>query len=75
MGRASLRYAGWVEFGGTRRAPVTSTRDYLPQGRYLFPRAVSLAGVVAKDYEHAVSEVLAGFDWTNQTADPGGIHD
>ena len=28
MGRASVRYAGWVEFGGHRRAPHESSRDY-----------------------------------------------
>ena len=47
MGRGSLRYAGWVEFGGTRRVPHTSTRPYDTNGRYLFPAACQLQASVS----------------------------
>jgi hypothetical protein len=65
MGRSSLRYAGWVEFGGTRRTPHRSTRPYQSLGRYMFPRARQLAGSVAARYETAIARVLNDFHWTN----------
>ncbi len=65
MGRSNLRYAGWVEFGGTRRAPHVSTRDYNPRGRYLFPAAVQLASVAAQRYSDATQAALDNFAWTN----------
>jgi hypothetical protein len=75
MGRASLRYAGWVEFGGTRRVPHTSTRPYDPRGRYLFPAAVSMAARSADLYSAEITKALDGFTWTNETNDPGAVHD
>jgi hypothetical protein len=75
MGRASIRYAGWVEFGGTRRAPHLSRRDYNPRGRYLFPAAVQLAARAARLYSEAVETGFANYPWTNTGTDPGGIHD
>ena len=75
MGRASIRYAGWVEFGGTRRAPHVSTRDYDPKGRYLFPNAVQLAARSARLYSDAVEQVFVGYPWTNTGTDPGSVHD
>ena len=65
MGRSNLRYAGWVEFGGTRRVPHTSTRAYDPRGRYLFPAAIQLAPVAARLYSDATQAALDNFDWTN----------
>jgi hypothetical protein len=73
VGRSSLRYAGWVEFGGHRRAPHPSTRDYQPRGRYIFPYAVSLAGPVAQIYAVEVQKALDGFAWTNPST--SGAHD
>jgi hypothetical protein len=70
MGRSSIRYAGWVEFGGTRKVPHRSTRDYNPRGRYLFPAAVSLASMSADLYSAATGQLLAHFQWTNQGANP-----
>ncbi|HEY2303004.1 MAG TPA: hypothetical protein VGH66_13990 [Acidimicrobiales bacterium] len=72
MGRPSIRYAGWVEFGGTRKAPHTSTRPYQALGRYMFPRARELAGAVAARYSTAVGHVLENYGWTNQG---GSVHD
>jgi hypothetical protein len=70
MGRASIRYAGWVEFGGTRRAPFPSTRDYQSQGRYMFPIARDLAGKAAQIYSAATEKAISSFPWTNEGADP-----
>jgi hypothetical protein len=75
MGRASIRYAGWVEFGGTRRIPHTTTRPYDPRGRYLFPAALELADAAAETYAAGVQKALDGFAWTNETATPDSIHD
>ena len=76
MGRASIRYAGWVEFGGTRRAPHVSTRAYDPRGRYLFPAAVRLAPESARLYAAALQRVLSSSSiWTNKTTNSGEVHD
>jgi hypothetical protein len=75
MGRASVRYAGWVEFGGHRRAPHDSERAYDPRGRYLFPNAARLAPAAAAAYATALERELNNFPWTNTSIDPGGVHD
>lgn len=70
MGRSSLRYAGWVEFGGHRKTPHQSFRDFNPRGRYLFPAAVQLASVAARRYTDATNRALEQFPWTNTGGDP-----
>jgi hypothetical protein len=75
MGRASIRYAGWVEFGGHRRAPHESARDYTPQGRYLFPAARGMAPQVVALYTAALQQSLDGLPWTNSTTDGAAVHD
>jgi hypothetical protein len=75
MGRASIRYAGWVEFGGTRRVPHRSTREYLPRGRYLFPAALELADTAAGLYAAGVTKALDAFGWTNAGGTPDSVHD
>jgi hypothetical protein len=71
MGSKAVPYAGWVEFGGTRRAPHESSRPYIPTGRYLFPAAYALAGKVAADYSSAIGDVLSSAKvWTNTGANP-----
>jgi hypothetical protein len=76
MGRTSLRYAGWVEFGGARQRPHLSQRPYRPQGRYLFPHAVELASTSARLYADALARGFAGYPWANTTTtDPGAVHD
>jgi len=74
MGRATVPYAGWVEFGGTR--PDGSERTYMPAGRYLFPAAQGLAPVSAEAYARAMSTVFnSDRVWTNTTDNPEAIHD
>jgi bacteriophage HK97-gp10 putative tail-component len=75
MGRSSLRYAGWVEFGGTRRAPHESVREYDSRGRYLFPAALSMAPQAAQRFETAATKALEAYRWTNESTDPGGVRD
>ncbi len=74
MGRNSIPWAGWVEFGGDR--PDGSSRDYMAGGRYLFPAARAMAAGAATEYSDAVEAILntAGI-WTNATTDPEAVHD
>ena len=76
MGRKTVPYAGWVEFGGTRKAPHTSSREFVKGGRYLFPAAAGLAPVSAELYSQALTAVFgSGGVWTNTGTDPGGVRD
>jgi hypothetical protein len=70
MGRSSVPYAGPVEFGG-----YPGNRPYLPQGRYLFPAAGRLVMDAARIYTDALQAALAQMSWTNETTDPGSVHD
>jgi hypothetical protein len=72
MGGSGLRYAGWVEFGGHRKAPHESTRPYQSRGRYLFPAAASLASVAVQRYSEGTQKALDGFAWTNEGT---SVHD
>ena len=65
VGRSNLRYAGWVDFGGTRRVPHVSSRDFQPRGRYLFPAAIQMASEAARLYSDGVTQALVSFGWTN----------
>ena len=75
MGRASIPYAGWIEFGGARREPHYSYRTYDARGRYLFPAAGQLKSTAADLYSKAAQEALDAYNWTNQTGDGSGVHD
>jgi hypothetical protein len=75
VGRSSLRYAGWVEFGGRRRAPHETARPYDPRGRYLFPAALQLAPRAAQTYADALTRTLDSFGWTNTSPAGDSIHD
>src|SRR5215471_18611575 len=66
MGRATVPYAGWIDFGGSR--PDGSERSYVPDGRYLFPAARGLQSVAADRYSAALDQVFASNGiWTNVT--------
>jgi len=74
MGRKTVPYAGWIEFGGSR--PDGSEREYVPGGRYLFPAAKSLAMKAADRYSEAIGAVLnSDRVWTNNTTDGSQVHD
>jgi hypothetical protein len=75
MGRSNLRYAGWVEFGGTRKTPHRSSRPFLTQGRYMFPAAAQLAPVSARLYSDAVTRAFETYPWSNTTSAGGSVHD
>jgi bacteriophage HK97-gp10 putative tail-component len=75
MGRKTVPYAGWVEFGGTRRRPHVSRRDFVQTGRYLFPAARRLSETTATLYEHKIQEAFDHFPWTNATTTAEAVHD
>lgn len=70
MGRASIPYAGAVDFGGWPEG-----RDYQASGRYLFPAAGELAGTSAELYATETQHALDAFGWTNLTNNPEAVHD
>jgi hypothetical protein len=71
LGDSGTRYGGWIEFGGWRRAPHESYRDYDSRGRFLFPSGLSQLSesAVTADYVKAIQTASDGFRWTN----PGDI--
>jgi hypothetical protein len=75
MGTSAVRWAGWVEFGGTRRAPHRSSRPYDPRGRYLFPAGLTLGSTGAEIYASALTKALEAVPWTNETTDAVAVHD
>jgi hypothetical protein len=70
VGRASIPYAGAVDFGGWPPG-----RAFLADGRYLFPAAVSLASESAQLYEGAIQRGFDAFPWTNTTSEGAAVHD
>jgi hypothetical protein len=78
MGDSGTRYAGWIEFGGWRRAPHESYRDYDSRGRFLFPSGLAALhdATVDTGYTKAIQGACDGFGWTNRdTAAADSIHD
>jgi hypothetical protein len=78
MGDSGTRYAGWIEFGGWRRVPHESYRDYDSRGRYLFPSGLASLhdSTVADGYTKAIQSAFDGYRWTNpDTASAGSVRD
>lgn len=74
MGRKTIPYAGWVEFGGTR--PDGSEREFVRGGRYMFPAAKGDASRAGKAYSDALTALFGNSGiWTNTTDDGGNVHD
>lgn len=70
MGKAKVPYAGAVEFGGWPEG-----REYLADGRYLFPAAHALADTVGTTYSAATQKALDAFGWSNETDSAEAVHD
>lgn len=74
MGRKTIPYAGWVEFGGSR--PDGSERPFMAGGRYLFPAAVGDASRAATAYSDELTKLFGSSGiWTNTNASPDGVID
>jgi hypothetical protein len=63
-------YAGPVDFGG-----YPAGRPYIASGRYLFPAASALPESATEAYSAGVQRAVDGFGWTNETSNPGAVHD
>jgi hypothetical protein len=70
MGRASVPYAGPVDFGGWPEG-----RDFIPTGRYMYPAATPLAETAATDYANGAQRALDAFPWSNETNNAEAVHD
>jgi phage gpG-like protein len=55
---AGLRYAGWIEFGGSRGRP------YVPDGRYLYPTAQAAEDEYAAMAADAADDTVGAFAWS-----------
>lgn len=74
MGGKGEPEAGWMEFGGSRRKPHASSRDFVKNGRYLFPAARGLSASASSQYTKALNEVFgSGRVWTNTTDNPEAV--
>jgi hypothetical protein len=65
VGSKKVPWAGWVEFGGTRRRPHVSSRDFYPQGRYIFPEARAAGPQAVEAYAAEVGKIIDQFHWSH----------
>jgi len=76
VGSTKIPFAGWVEFGGNRRKPHASSREFIKGGRYIFPASLPLSSLAARTYSEELNKVFASSGvWTNTTDDGGSVHD
>jgi hypothetical protein len=76
MGNKANSEAGWIEFGGTRKRPHESHRDFMSRGRYLYPAAYEMAPQAAGRYEAALNQAFDATGlWTNETSNPDQVKD
>jgi len=76
MGRKTVPYAGWVEFGGRRSRPHDSARQFIPTGRYLFPAAYQAGPKAAAAYSEALTHIFESDTiWTNTTSNGSQVRD
>jgi hypothetical protein len=55
-------YAGWIEFGGSRG------RSLMPEGRYLYPAAVTAEADFATIAEDIAEDTARSFPWSTPTS-------
>jgi hypothetical protein len=70
VGRKTIPYAGPVDFGG-----YPGQREFLREGRYLYPTMQAHQAQVVREYEAAIGRAVDHFPWTNYTNDPKAVHD
>jgi len=63
--KGEVPYAGWIEFGGIREGGRNSwaERPYVPQGRYLFPVAMSASPQLVAAGTDVANKEIGGFHW------------
>lgn len=62
MGKSSVPYAGFIEFGGAVGRNRSVRRPRVPQGRYLLPAYEANRARVQVVAEHVISEVARKLD-------------
>lgn len=72
VGNKAVPYAGWVDFGGGHEH---ESRQYIKNGRYLFPAAHTFGPAAARLYSEAIQTAYDHFSWTNTGTTPEAIHD
>jgi hypothetical protein len=55
---AGVVYAGWIEFGGSRG------REYIPEGRYVYPTALEPEEQFAQAASEAADHSIERFSWS-----------
>jgi hypothetical protein len=55
-------YAGWIEFGGTRG------REYIDQGRYLYPSLLDAQDEFAQVASDTAADSIGRFSWSTPSA-------
>lgn len=76
MGSKTVPQAGWIEFGGTRKQPHVSSRQFVKDGRYLFPTAKANAPRAVSEYTRSINQLFGKTAiWTNASNTAGSVHD
>jgi phage gpG-like protein len=55
-------YAGWIEFGGSRG------RDYVPEGRYLYPSMLDAQDEYEQLANNTAADSIGRFRWSTPSA-------
>jgi hypothetical protein len=65
MGGEDVPYAGWIEFGGVRegRGGGQAERDYISEGRYLYPAALDAEPVLIAAGTKAAEDEIRRQRW------------
>jgi phage gpG-like protein len=65
MGGSNVPYAGWIEFGGSRRGRGggLAERAYIGRGRYLYPAAFSAEPMLVAAGTDAADDEIRRFRW------------
>jgi len=58
---SGLRYAGWIEFGGSRGRPL------VPEGRYLAPTALAAQDEFTQVAEKAADDTARRYPWSTSS--------
>jgi hypothetical protein len=65
VGKKAVPYAGPVDFGG-----YPAGREYLKDGRYLYPTVRRHTAAAVVEYERAVTAAVNTYAWTNESNNP-----
>ena len=64
IGTKAVPYAGWVEFGGRRHSPHYSEREFVKDGRYIFPAARNEGPEAVQRYTDEIQKIIDSYPWS-----------